>query len=169
MKKYILFASMALAALNVNAQKLEKPEIDKISGSITVSTKEEILANPFVWIRHFLACSIIKGRGYYAIYFHLREGLETYYKVAKGDMAVIKFTDGSLMQISAIFDEYSSGTVNETGSTVAYDLTESDVAILKQSKISVIRINTSDGAYDFDIKDNKSEIIKKQLELLTKI
>jgi len=168
MKKCVLFALMALAAFNATAQKLEKPQIDKISGETTLSTKEEILANPFVWIRHFLACSIVKGRGYYTIYFHLREGGETYYQVAKGDKAIIKLTDGKLLEIVADFDEYSSGTPNETRSFLQYDLTDNDIAILKQGKISVIRINTSNGAYDYEIKEGKSEIIKKQLELLSK-
>jgi hypothetical protein len=32
----------------------------------------------------------------------------------------------------------------------------------------VIRINTSMGAFDYDIKDSKAEVLKKQLELMAK-
>ena len=172
MKKYILAAVMVLGALAARAQKLDKPRIHKISGDTTLLTKEQVLANPFTIPGHYLAGNIMKGKDYYLLSFHLKDGMDIQYSVLSGDKAIVKFTDGKLLEIKAIGDTYSSlisyanPAVSE--SFLAFDLTDSDVEELKNRKVAVIRINTSMGPFDYDIKDGKSEIIKKQLELISK-
>jgi hypothetical protein len=172
MKKYLLIALMALTAFNARSQKLEKPVIDKITGDITLSAKEQVLANPFTLPGHYLAGNIARGTSYWAIYFHLKDGMDIYYYVLKGDQAIIKFTDGKLLKISSAFDAQSSiipyATPPVAESFLAFELTDDDITTLENGKISVIRISTSQGPFDYDIKNSKSEIIKKQLELLTK-
>jgi hypothetical protein len=172
MKKYILLALVAIAILSAKAQKLEKLKIDKLTGAFTLSAKEQVLANPFTLPGHYLAGNITKGTGYWAIYFHLKDGIDIYYYVLKGDKAIIKLTNGKLLEISSAFDVQSSiipyATPPVTESFLAYELTDEDVAALVNGKISVIRINTSQGDFDYAIKDRRSEIIKKQLELIIK-
>jgi hypothetical protein len=172
MKKHLLVAVMASCAFAVNAQKLEKPMIDKISGDITLSTKEQVLSNPFTIPGHYLAGYIIKGKGYCELCFHLKDGLDIDYYVLKGYKGVIKFTDGKLLEINALFDKDSSPIPDAsppvTQSFLSFDLTNEDITALENGKVSVIRIMTSQGAFDYEIKDGKSEIIKKQLELITK-
>lgn len=172
MKKYILIAAIATLALKANAQKLEKLSIDKITGDTTFATKEQVLANPFTIPGHYLAGNIAKGRGYCLLYFHLKDGLNIRYYVMKGDKAIIKLTDGKLIEIEAVGNTYSSFIPDASPavaeSFLAFDLKDSDVAELRNGKIAVIRINTSKGPFDYDIKDGKSEVLKKQLELIMK-
>jgi len=172
MKKYILIALEALTVLGAKAQKLEKPKIDKITGDITLSVKEQVLSNPFTLPGHYLAGNMVRGKNYWALYFHLKDGLDIYYYVSKGDKAIIKFTDGKLLEISSAFDAQSSlisyATPPVTQSFLAFELTDDDIVALLSGKLSVIRINTSIGAFDYDIKDSKADVIKKQLELMAK-
>ncbi|SHN00184.1 hypothetical protein [Mucilaginibacter sp. OK098] len=172
MKKYLLIAFMASVVCSANAQKLQKPQRDKITGDVTLSVKEQVLSNPFTLPGHYLAGNMVRGKNYWALYFHLKDGLNIYYYVLKGDKAIIKFTDGKLLEITSAFDAQSSlisyATPDVTESFLAFELTDDDVAALLSGKLSVIRINTSMGAFDYDIKDSKSEIIKKQLELIAK-
>jgi hypothetical protein len=76
------------------------------------------------------------------------------------------------LELKAIGDTYSSlisyANPAVAESSLAFDLTDTDIAELKNRKIAVIRINTSLGPFDYDIKDGKSEIVKKQLELIMK-
>lgn len=159
---------MAMYAITADAQKLERPRIDKITGDTTFETKEEVLANPFTMVRHYLGSGILKGSGNYVLYFHLKEGGDAPYYVLQGFKATIKFTDGKLIQLTAVADEYSSYKPVVTESTISYHLTDSDLEALKSGKISVIRVETSGAPLDFDIKDNKADMIKKQLELISK-
>jgi len=173
MKKYILIVAIAILAFNAKAQKLEKPRIDKITGDTTFSTKTEVLSNPFALIQHALTVDVLKTKNFTLLCFHLKDALDIYYSVFKGDGATIKFADGKLLNINAAADAHSSvlgsgGTLTYVGNDVYYDLTDQDIALLKSDKIAVIRINTTKGPFDYDIKNGKSEIIKKQLELIIK-
>lgn len=172
MKKYIIIAAISALALSANAQKLDKPRIDKISGDTTLLTKEQTLANPFTIPGHYLAGSLTKGKDYYLLNFHLKDGMDIQYSVLNGDKAIIKFADGKLLEIKAIGDTYSSlisyASPAVAESFLAFDLTDSDVAELKNGKIAVVRIYTSMGPFDYDIKDGKGEVIKKQLALISK-
>lgn len=51
---------------------------------------------------------------------------------------------------------------------IAYSINNDDIDLLENNKVAVIRINTSVGSFDYTISDARSEIIKKQLELITK-
>lgn len=172
MKKYILIVAIAITAFNAKGQKLDKPDIDKITGDTTLRTKIQVLANPFAIIQHAITANIAKTKNFMLLYFHLQDGMDIYYSISRGDKAIIKFTDGKLLEISAAIDAHSSiisyGSPVATGCDVSYDLTDGDIETLKNNKISVIRIETTKGPFDYDIKDGKSEIIKKQLELITK-
>lgn len=172
MKKCILIAFMTLVVCSVKAQKLQKLTRDKITGDITISVKEQVLSNPFTLPGHYLAGNMVRGRNYWALYFHLKDGLDIYYYVRKGDNAIIKLTDGKILEITSAFDSESSlipyATPAVTESFLAFELTDDDVAALLSGKLSVIRINTSMGAFDYNIKDSKAEVLKKQLELIAK-
>ena len=172
MKKYILIAAIAILALNANAQKLEKPSIDKITGDTTLATKIDVLSNPLALIQHAITVNTLKAKNFVLLCFHLKDALSIYYSIDKGEKATIKFADGKLLEINAAVDAHSFvislGTPSYVGCDVYYDLTDDDIVALKNNKISVIRIMTSKGPFDYDIKNGKSEIIKKQLELITK-
>ncbi|TWI95921.1 hypothetical protein JN11_04196 [Mucilaginibacter frigoritolerans] len=172
MKKYIFMVAAMLLAFNAGAQKLQKPVIDKITGDTTLETKEEPMQSKLSLSTHLIGCSIMKGKGIY-LCFHLREGfVEWDFYVSAGDKAIIKFADGKLIELDAAFEDHSSihydATPIFTAAYFYYSLNGGDIDQLKNNKIAVIRINTSMGNFDYDISDGKSEIVKKQLELIAK-
>ena len=170
MKKYVFMMMLGLGVLNAKSQKLEKPFVDKITGEVSIAAKPEVLSNKLALVRYYLAAYVVKGRGYWLLDFNLKDNIGQYYYVLKDDHAIIKFSDGKLLEISALSGGQCTTAVSEYGSSsesdISYSLTDDDVAALKNGKISVIRIMTSVGAFDYDISDKKSEIIKKQLELM---
>lgn len=172
MKKYIFMSIMSFLAFTASAQKLEKPTIDKITGDTTLETKEQPLQSRLSLSTHLIACSIIKARGLYLLYFHIKEGGEWHIKIDTTDKAIIKFTDGKVLVLNAPLEEHSSinydATPVFTDADFPYLLSSIDIDQLRNGKISIIRLNTSKGNFDYDISDGKSEIIKKQLELITK-
>ena len=172
MKKYILVAFLASVVCGVKAQKLQRSTRDKITGDITISVKEQVLSNPFTLPGHYLAGNMVRGKNYWALYFHLKDGLDIYYYVREGDKAIIKLTNGRLLEVTSAFYSESflipDATPAVTESFLAFELTDDDVAELLSGKLSVIRINTSMGPFDYDIKDSKADVIKKQLKLMAK-
>src|SRR6187402_2696240 len=101
MKKYFMIAAAAILAYNANAQKLEKPLIDKITGDTTLNTKIEVLSNPLALIQHALTVNTSKTKDYVLLCFHVKDAIKMYYSVDKGDKATIKFVDGKLLEINA--------------------------------------------------------------------
>jgi len=172
MKKYIFMIAAMLLAFKVEAQKLQKPVIDKITGDTTQETKEEPLQSKLSLSLHLIGCSIFKGRGEYLLYFHLKEGGKWHFGTEEGDQAIIKFTNGKLIQLNPVGEHNSKimfdATPVFTDASFPYGINNDDIDQLKNNKIAVIRINTSSGAFDYEISDARSEIIKKQLELITK-
>jgi hypothetical protein len=172
MKKYIFIVAAMLLVFHAGAQKLQKPVIDKITGDTTLETKEEPLQSKLSLSLHLIGCSIFKGREDYLLYFHLKEAGQWHFGTEEGDQAIIKFTNGKLLQLNPVGEHHSTimfdATPVFTDASFPYGISNDDIDQLKNNKIVVIRINTSKGYYDYDISDARSEIIKKQLELITK-
>lgn len=172
MKKYIISFTIMLAALSAQAQKLEKPAIDKITGDTTLETKEEPLQSKLSLSLHLIGCSVLKGGGVYLLYFHLKEAGKWHFGIEAGDSAIIKFTNGKLLRLNPVGEHNSKimfdATPVFTDASFPYGISGDDIEQLKNNKIAVIRINTSDGSFDYDISNARSEIVKKQLELITK-
>jgi hypothetical protein len=172
MKNYIFMIAAMLLAFNASAQKLQKPVIDKFTGDTTLETKEEPLQSKLSLSLHLIGCSIFKSRGGYLLYFHLKEAGKWHFSTAEGDLAIIKFTNGKLLQLSPVGEHNSKimfdATPVFTDASFPYGISSDDIEQLKNNDIAVIRINTSDGSFDYDISNARSEIIKKQLELITK-
>lgn len=172
MKKYILIMALIAVAFSANAQKLEKPSVDKFSGAVTITTKEEVVSNKLSLLGHKLSAYILKSNQDYILFFHSVEGGGKAYFVSEGDTAYIKFTSGKLIAISLIkleYAEWREGTNPPVyDCNLPYYLTKDDVGQLLVDKIQIIRIHTSMGNFDYEVNDKKSEVIKKQLELITK-
>ncbi|WP_259066678.1 hypothetical protein HDF24_21620 [Mucilaginibacter sp. X4EP1] len=170
--KYIFIIAVMLLAFNAGAQKLQKPMIDKISGDTTLMTKEEPLQSKLSLSLHLIGCSILKGRGVYLLYLHSKEAGEWDFVVQDGYAAVIKFTNGKLLQLNPVGQNYSKIMYDATpvfsDADIAYGISNDDIDQLKNNKVAVIRINTSVGSFDYSVSDARSEIIKKQLDLITK-
>lgn len=173
MKTLLLVPFFTLFMMSrVMAQKLEKPVIDKITGETTLQTQEQTLANKMTWVGHYLGCNITKFRGHYLLYLHLKESTDGYYDIKKDYTATIKFTDGKLLTITSAFDRESS-FIHGAYPLVAecnavYYLDKETISALMSGKIAFVRLATTSGDFDYEISNGKAELIKKQLELITK-
>jgi len=172
MKKYIFILAAMLLAFNADAQKLQKPIIDKITGDTTLETKEEPLQSKLSLSLHLIGCSILKGRGVYLLYFHVKEAGEWDFSVQDGYAAIVKFTSGKMLQLNTVGQNYSKIIYDAkpvfSDASLPYSISNDEIDQLKNNKIAVIRINTSAGSFDYSVSDARSEIIKKQLDLITK-
>jgi len=169
MKKTLLLTAIAAMPLLSNAQKLEKPIIDKFSGDTTQFTNENTLTNKFDLIVNYLSCRAMKVNTLYEIGFHILKGSTGYYAIHKGDKCYIKFDNGDIITLFSS-DDYSSNTRYSSygssyESTPWFVLKQDDIDKLKNGKVTTIRIVTTVAPFDYDIKDKNSEIIKKELSL----
>lgn len=170
MKKIVLFLLTALFTLTANAQKLEKPKIDKITGDTTLETKSETLYNKFSLVLDYLSVSTSKVLNRYFLDFKVMKGISIVFTTDKGDKAIFKLADGKLIEVYTINSSVSSFTSSAGGvsqSYISYLLTNDDITALKSQKIAVIRIITSKGQFDYELASGKADIIQKQLNLIT--
>lgn len=178
MKKNLLAILLLIfICFYANAQKLEKPIVDKITGDTTLATKSEVLQNKFSIVTDYLSCNIIKFspvkiKGFYNISFKVMKGLNMVVSSEPGNKAIFKLKDGRLIEVSTKLQSYSSYDPSQAGGiltlNILYELTDEDVINLKSLPIAVIRLETSKGPFDYELSGSKAEIIKKQLDLVTK-
>lgn len=170
MKRFVIAMFLGFGVLTAKSQKLEKPVVDRISGQVTISTKEQTLTKEFTPLAHYLGGSIFKAGEACSLYLHLQDAKQTVYYLSAGDHSMIKLQDGKLLDIVVSFNTQSSVLSYKdlfvTESFIQFALTDDGVAALKSSNIIAVRINTSEGPFDYDVDNGKSEVIKKQLQLI---
>jgi len=119
---------------------------------------------------HYLGGSIFKAGETCSLYLHLQDTKPINYYLSAGDHSMIKLADGALLDITVSFNTQSSllsyRDLMVTECFIQFALTDSDVSALKNSNVTAIRIMTSAGPLDYDLDGNKSEVIKKQLQLI---
>jgi len=172
MKKSLIVILLLSAAYISKAQKLEKPKIDKITGDTTFSTSKEIITNKVGLIYDYLGVKTIKTKGDVFLSFYISKGITMLYSVNPGDKLILKTTDDKVLEIKSIASQNSDFThssANTYSDLIAlYPVSSDDLIKLKAGTIKVIRIETSKGNFDYDIKLKNADIIKKQIELITK-
>jgi hypothetical protein len=177
--KKLLFIVFVVSPFFAFAQKLEKPEVDKITGDTTFSTsKNKIGSETALWGADILFVSASKLKAGYMLVFYLAKSgnRSTVYSINKGGRAILKLKGNDLVNLEAVSSEisktqYSSfnGIITSANSTISgYVLIDENLNKLLSNQIAVIRIETSEGNVDFTIKDKNSDIIKNQLLLLSK-
>jgi len=176
MKKAFIFLLICFACIIVRAQKLQKPIIDKITGDTTWQTsRERLAAKTNFWgsdilftyafktkQRPFLAFSLLNGQGI------------KIFSINEGNKAIIKMSDGKIISLSAVTSRTSDvdvafiGNIDTSTSTnlAFYKISVEDLTVLLSGKMSVVRIETSKGNFDYDIKEKNSEVVSKLLSLL---
>lgn len=172
MKKVYLIAIAAGFALSARAQKLQKPNIDKISGDTTLSTSEErIFTKVGLGPSQILYAYVSKSKGIHTLVLKMDNNNGVYiYHVTPNDVTNIKFTDGSVLNINpginSNSDDKSTSVGHRSILSVYYALSTKDIAQLKAKPISYIRIATSAAPMDYEIKEKNGDIIKNELALL---
>ncbi|MDN3579801.1 hypothetical protein [Mucilaginibacter flavus] len=174
MKKVYLTALLAAGiAISANAQKLEKPEIDKIKGDTTWKTSDE---------RIYTQLGLASGR---LLYVYAEKIGQSYilcfridnmngprvWSVGAADITNIKFTDNSVLDLKPEVGGEARVSYNSQADRVInlifYKLDKEDIETLRTKSVSVIRIAT-DGAgnFDYEIKPKNADLIKKDLDLI---
>ena len=181
MKKILLVAALFFPLIT-SAQKLLKPKVDKISGDTTWATSKEKL---------FMHGNYLTGQGeaVLSVVEKIKAGKEeaivlilnvqtvnqrTVYSISKGQKAYLKLSDNSTVTIkSATYDignpqaGIAGDFVITSGSTVGvYDLLKEDIEKIKANDITFLRVETSSGNFDCDLKPKNSEMLKKQIDLI---
>jgi hypothetical protein len=156
------------AFINIaSAQKLERPIIDKFNNDTTLSsTSERIYASTSpaggvnVAIKkisksYILALEIIQVNGLHNI------------SIEENAQASFKFADNSILNIPASKAANSTEKLYPGGNqrselTCYYILTKSDLDKLKTGEISIVRVLTSKGNFDYELKDKFKSVIKNE-------
>jgi hypothetical protein len=179
MKKLLLILFLFLPFI-VSAQKLLKPNIDKISGDTVWSTSTDKLylhGNYLTQQGEAVQCFVVKIHNVHILYMipqTLNE--QSVFSIDKGQKAYLKFSDKSLITLTN--DKYkisdanvfeAGNTVNDKGSiTVSYILTDDDIKIINNADLTFVRFETSNSNFDCDIKPKFAELIRKQIALVDK-
>ena len=158
-------------------QKLEKPVIDKITGDTTISTsKERLVTNVNLVSSDVLYIRLVKSKGKYFANFQIYKNSPVIFSVNKGDKAIIKLTDNSLVTLYSVDDllsdnrvtSYGSNILNDTKGSMFYLLQPADIEALKKTGVSVVRLETSKVNFDYDVKPKNADLIIKSLQLIDK-
>jgi hypothetical protein len=168
----ILFAGLGLSA---KAQKLEKPRIDKLSGDTTWKTSMEKLyqKSNLMGQRQTAFVYAEKLKSGYALFLSvgmLNGPNSSVFSVPAGAKAHFKLADNSIVVLSNVLSQVSKNSVDQTGTegyaVPCYPLSKSDIEKLSKSTITFVRVEASDLIFDYDIKEDKANLIAKTVSLI---
>lgn len=179
--KKALFTIILMTVINsIYAQKLLKPEIDKISGDTTWKTSSEALyakvtlvgANEVVGIH----AEKLGGTVYIAELAIMKPKSSQQYTISQGSKFILKFTDKTLLTLEAAKDNLveKTGSNTTTFGSVAegfithtiYALSKDALEKLSTGSIEFVRIESSAGNIDYDVKPKLAEKVQKAFQLI---
>jgi hypothetical protein len=157
-----------LITFMASAQKKLKMDVTK-NGDTIYSTQEERLyvkAGATKSRGEHLKCSIYKTNQKYRLYFFVETGRTSVFTIGSGAAAEITLSDGTVVTIYSVSNAQSKVSAIAYGAWLycSYELDRNSRQLLKDSKVTAIRINASMGPMDYEIKDKFSEVIGEQLE-----
>ena len=173
MKKFLLLLTL-IGPLIASAQKLiKKPDIDKTTGDTTWKTSLDRIYNEGTFsAADMLECSIMRKKNSYGLFtFMSRSGNKRiHFSIQK--RLTIKFTNNSTLVLEASRIGVDTTQAYDFPKKLdicwaIYRLTSADVSILKDNTITDIQIETSKGNLDYAIKEKNSDLIAKQLAIIT--
>jgi hypothetical protein len=179
--KNILLVVLAFLSLTVSAQKLLKPEVDRITGDTTWSTsKNKIYLNGNYLAQQGEAVECFVSKTVKAIVLTLIPQTlneNSSFTINEGQKAYLKLKDNSLVTLTCQFNlnsqtrrsnvdgtRYSNGILK-----VPYLISAENIAKIMSADLIFLRIETSNGNFDCDIKSKFAQVIKKQVELITNL
>ncbi|MES2062548.1 MAG: hypothetical protein V4456_11550 [Bacteroidota bacterium] len=179
-KSYLTAVLLCLLALTVNAQKLLPPKIDKMTGDTTLKTSEERIFTSLSWTGGetdilYTYAAKYKGSKFLVFHINVTNGKRSsVFAVSKGSKAFLKIANGSIIELTAGTSEISesqvfSGTFGANTRGDAYpifELTKELEEKFKGVSVVMVRIETTNGNMDFEIKEKKATIISKEIELI---
>ncbi len=171
MKKTLFVFSLLLMTFKLSAQKLQKPQVDKISGDTTwLTSSEKIFAKASFsgTVGEQLYVSSGKVNNTYILLFSIQTGKTSIFSMEEGQIIYIKLKSGTVVTLTNIknnLSKYSSVSYG-SNSNCYYQITNEDIDKLSSSNLQFIRLEYSGGTFEYDIKDKFSEEIKKLVLLI---
>ncbi len=176
--KYTLLIAIILLPIISSGQKLLKPEIDKLTEDTTLKTSKEKLCidgNYLFGYGKTLEFWIEKTkRNYYLILYVQTVNTESKFSIIAGDKTYLKLSDKSIITLTtnttqpADVNRFKAGssTYHQCEMTIPYMLSEDDIAKLKATPITFIRIEMKRENFDYDIKPKNAARLTKALALI---
>jgi hypothetical protein len=174
MRKLLLIAIVLFPFVS-SAQKLLKPVVDKLTGDTTWSTSKEKLylhGNYLTGQGEAVVCWIWSYKGSKSLVLNLQTtNKENFPTMTAGGKAYFKLADNSTVTLTCSANDYriSGSNVAVAGSAFGmYDITPEDIAKLSTGTLTFLRVETTAGNFDCDIKSKNAEMFKKQFPLIAK-
>lgn len=164
-----LIALMSLVVTGACAQKVQI-NVDKITGdSIVHTSPQKIYSKPTFTgtVGEQLRVSAAKSKMGFSLVFAIQTGKTSLFSIDENSKCSIKLESGKVIELRAATDIMSkyTGTYGARGSAMFFVDAET-IEELTAENVSVIRIQTSRGNFDYDISGKKnvaviSEHLKK--------
>lgn len=106
-----------------------------------------------------------RTNGSYMLMFFIQTGRTSVFSIGQGSLAELKFDDGTSLTLSSISGSESRTSSMAYGSFmyVSYRIGTNALQQLKGSKISSIKINTSNGYMNYELKPKMASVISDVL------
>lgn len=171
--KYLLLL-FAVSTSAVYSQKLVTNSKDEFTGKIVKQTSVEALAAPFkmTGYRYDFSIKQVDSNCYFNL--RLTSLSNSVFSIKDGDQFAIKFQDGSVVELTNTeyaISERGKGSTGLSGSmsfgvSLFMLLSKENIDALLSKKITKVRIYTTDGYSDQDIKSNADKKVKAALKLI---
>ena len=166
-----IFGALLICMLvtgKMNAQKKLKFDVDKTTGDTTWRTSEERLyvkAGAKGSIAEYIKSTVYKKDNFFMLGFEIQTGRTSVFSIERDQSATITLQNGEEIVVNSLQNQSSKASHMGYGSFIFafYELTSNDIKLLKSSPVSSIRVHSSTGNMDYEIKEKFSEIIKDQV------
>jgi len=164
---------MLLLPLGAFSQKITKDYTDEFTGIHERQTNWEGIGTNNKWTAHVSFLEAEKEILYMDIRIIIESLRNNYYSISKGDKMMIKLSNDSVISLTSTADFScckGCGAVNFFGSgangiSARYQVLDDETDALKKYAVVKIRLYTSKGHLELDLKEKKQEVIKSLINL----
>ena len=166
----ILLMLFTLFTISGTAQKVSEDYVDEFTKNHIKRTDWETLTFEMKAVTHYQLCKIDNQ---YFIQLKIMLG-DVFFSINKDDELMLKLANDEIVTLKNI--KYTTTCVGcgstgfngsqSQGICVAYNIDNEQYLLLKQNSVSKIRIYTSKGFIDLEIKNKKADILQKVLKLI---
>jgi len=180
MKKLLLIACLCLPII-ASAQKLNKPKVDPITGDTSLTTTKEKLYLQGNYLTgkaeavEFWLSKLSKYKSTALFLYPQTLNMDRTIMITKDQKVFLKLSDNSTITVTSMtndigdFKAFYAGDylITKGAAIAAYLISDADLEKLKTTPLTFLRIETSSGNFDCEIKPKQAETLKKAVNLFT--
>ena len=167
MKSYFLLVVFSFSMLSLAAQKKLKMTVSASSDTVYSTSEQRLYVRPSskLSISEHLKSTMYRSRRGFMLGFSIQTGRTNLFTISAGSIAEIRLSDGEKVFLETLGSRESKGSVLGYGSFTftSYTLNRDQLEKLKNADVKSIRINTSAGNFDYEIKDKFASVIGDQV------